>query len=119
MTTPSHATPMLGAIKAQRVAEAANKNHAAFIWSVADPLRGDDKPFEYGNVILPLFVPRGRRQPHEWSGPIPVVGGAHRDADSLRFSHAVGDAQPEDRVSTNSAFRADAGRYHGGRQRPA
>jgi hypothetical protein len=56
MTTPSHATPMLGAIKAQRVAEAANKNHAAFIWSVAD-----DTPFEYGNVILPLLVRRPDR----------------------------------------------------------
>ena len=31
-------------------------NHAAFIWSVADLLRGDYKQSEYGRVILPLVV---------------------------------------------------------------
>ena len=34
------------------------KNHGAFIWSVADLLRGDYKPYEYGKVILPLTVLR-------------------------------------------------------------
>jgi type I restriction enzyme M protein len=34
------------------------KNNAAFIWSVADLLRGDYKPYEYGKVILPLTVLR-------------------------------------------------------------
>ena len=34
------------------------KNHGAFIWSVADLLRGDYKPHEYGKVILPLTVLR-------------------------------------------------------------
>ena len=34
------------------------KNHAAFIWSVADLLRGNYKPSEYGKVILPLTVLR-------------------------------------------------------------
>ncbi len=33
-------------------------NHAAFIWSVADLLRGDYKPSEYGRVILPFTVLR-------------------------------------------------------------
>ena len=33
-------------------------NHAAFIWSVADLLRGDYKQSEYGKVILPLVVLR-------------------------------------------------------------
>jgi type I restriction enzyme M protein len=33
-------------------------NHAAFIWSVADLLRGDYKQSEYGRVILPLTVIR-------------------------------------------------------------
>src|SRR6266508_4884424 len=37
---------------------AAIKNHAAFIWSVADLLRGDYKQSEYGRVILPLTVIR-------------------------------------------------------------
>ena len=34
------------------------RNHAAFIWSVADLLRGDYKQSEYGGVILPLTVLR-------------------------------------------------------------
>lgn len=34
------------------------RNHAAFIWSVADLLRGDYKQSEYGRVILPLVVIR-------------------------------------------------------------
>src|SRR5438105_3258286 len=34
------------------------RNHAAFIWSVADLLRGDYKQSEYGKVILPLIVIR-------------------------------------------------------------
>jgi len=38
--------------------ETAIKNHADFIWSVADLLRGDYKQSEYGKVILPLTVIR-------------------------------------------------------------
>ncbi len=34
------------------------KNHATFIWSVADLLRGTYKQSEYGKVILPLVVIR-------------------------------------------------------------
>ena len=34
------------------------RNHAAFIWSVADLLRGDYKQSEYGKVILPMTVLR-------------------------------------------------------------
>lgn len=34
------------------------RNHADFIWSVADLLRGDYKQSEYGKVILPLTVIR-------------------------------------------------------------
>lgn len=40
------------------VSEATIRNHAAFIWSVADLLRGDYKQSEYGKVILPLVVLR-------------------------------------------------------------
>jgi type I restriction enzyme M protein len=39
-------------------AEPAIRNHAAFIWSVADKLRGVYKQSEYGRVILPLVVLR-------------------------------------------------------------
>ena len=34
------------------------RNHATFIWSLADLLRGDYKQSEYGRVILPLVVLR-------------------------------------------------------------
>ena len=34
------------------------RNHAAFVWSVADLLRGDYKQSEYGRVILPFTVLR-------------------------------------------------------------
>ena len=34
------------------------RNHASFIWSVADKLRGAYKQSEYGRVILPLVVLR-------------------------------------------------------------
>jgi type I restriction enzyme M protein len=34
------------------------QDKVAFIWSVADLLRGDYKPHEYGKVILPLTVLR-------------------------------------------------------------
>jgi type I restriction-modification system DNA methylase subunit len=34
------------------------RNHAAFIWGVADLLRGDYKQSEYGKVVLPLTVIR-------------------------------------------------------------
>ena len=40
------------------MSEATIKNHAAFIWSVADLLRGDYKQSEYAKVILPLVVLR-------------------------------------------------------------
>ncbi len=40
------------------VEQAKITNHAAFIWSVADLLRGDYKQSEYGRVILPLTVLR-------------------------------------------------------------
>jgi type I restriction enzyme M protein len=40
------------------MSETTIKNHAAFIWSVADLLRGDYKQSEYGRVILPLTVLR-------------------------------------------------------------
>jgi type I restriction enzyme M protein len=47
-----------GSRREYRVTEAAVRNHAAFIWSVADLLRGDYKQSEYGKVILPLTVLR-------------------------------------------------------------
>ena len=37
---------------------AAVKNHAAFIWSVADPPRGYRRQFAYRKAILPLTAVR-------------------------------------------------------------
>jgi type I restriction enzyme M protein len=45
--------PALGSSRSETI-----RNHAAFIWSVADLLRGDYKQSEYGKVILPLTVIR-------------------------------------------------------------
>lgn len=38
------------------MSDAGTKNHAAFVWSVADKLRGVYKQSDYGRVILPLVV---------------------------------------------------------------
>src|SRR6188472_3844276 len=40
------------------MSDGATKNHASFVWSVADKLRGVYKQSEYGRVILPLVVLR-------------------------------------------------------------
>jgi type I restriction enzyme M protein len=50
--------PLVGADLRSVSASAPVRNHAAFIWSVADLLRGDYKRSEYGKVILPLTVLR-------------------------------------------------------------
>jgi type I restriction enzyme M protein len=47
-TSPRPAAPQPGS----------SRNHDAFIWAVADLLRGDFKQSEYGKVILPLTVIR-------------------------------------------------------------
>ncbi len=36
----------------------ADQNLSSFLWSVADLLRGDYKPSDYGKVILPFTVLR-------------------------------------------------------------
>src|SRR4051812_2303577 len=43
---------------ATRIERETISNHAAFIWAVADLLRGDYKQSEYGKVVLPLTVIR-------------------------------------------------------------
>jgi type I restriction enzyme M protein len=55
------------------------RNHAAFIWSVADLLRGDYKQSEYGRVVLPLtvirrldFVPEPTKQAVPTRRPVPA-----------------------------------------------
>jgi type I restriction enzyme M protein len=48
----------MSALAVERTDSDTIRNHAAFIWSVADLLRGDYKQSEYGKVILPLTVIR-------------------------------------------------------------
>jgi len=55
---PSPQSSKPAAPAAPRGDNGAVKNHGAFIWSVADLLRGDYKQSEYGKVILPLTVLR-------------------------------------------------------------
>jgi type I restriction enzyme M protein len=50
--------PTVPLVRGRGVSDTTIKNHAAFIWSVADLLRGDYKQSEYGKVILPLTVLR-------------------------------------------------------------
>ena len=61
-STPSVQTTVAGRMTRIRVVAVSEsptiRNHAAFIWSVADLLRGDYKQSEYGKVILPLVVLR-------------------------------------------------------------
>lgn len=52
------APPRSVAPRAAAAASPTIRTHAAFIWSVADLLRGDYKQSEYGRVILPLTVIR-------------------------------------------------------------
>lgn len=47
-----------GAVTGTQSASLPVKNHADFIWQVADLLRGDYKRSEYGKVVLPLTVLR-------------------------------------------------------------
>lgn len=66
-------------------------NLSAFIWSVADLLRGDYKPHEYGKVILPFTVLRrldcvlAPTKAKVLAGP----GRSHRHAGRGRFHHPV------------------------------
>ena len=43
-------------MRGRKLSDESINNHAAFIWSVADLLRGDYKQSEYGRVILPFTV---------------------------------------------------------------
>jgi len=56
---PQRSTTWSGLREAGQSDSPTIRNHAAFIWAVADLLRGDYKPYEYGKVILPLVVLRG------------------------------------------------------------
>ena len=51
----------------------------SFIWGVADLLRGDYKPSEYGRIIMPLLLMPGRltligRQVPTDGGPLDLLG---------------------------------------------
>jgi type I restriction enzyme M protein len=62
VTTQSDSTSVPSAVPDAQAAATSRspaiQNHAAFIWSVAELLRGDYKQSEYGKVILPMVVLR-------------------------------------------------------------
>ena len=103
------------------------RNHAAFIWSVADLLRGDYKQSEYGKVILPLTVIRrldcvleptkqavletaqaARRQDRERRAGPPGGGGAavlqHLAADFTQAARRSRTRSPTRCSSTSAGF---------------
>ena len=57
-SAPSSIVALDGEIGVRWLRRVSYDNHAGFIWSVADLLRGDYKQSEYGRVILPLTVLR-------------------------------------------------------------
>lgn len=74
------------------------KNHREFIWSVADLLRGDYKPSEYGKVILPLTVLRRLDC---------VLAPTKERVAPRRRLHALGPQAPLDRFDVHAAGGKD------------
>ena len=80
--------PAQSAVPPQPQGSPAIRNHAAFIWSVADLLRGDYKQSEYGKVILPLVgaAPPRLRPGADEGGGARALRGAARAAGSRTSS---------------------------------
>ncbi len=83
------------------MAEQTPNNHADFIWSIADLLRGDYKQSEYGKVILPLTVLRRMDCVSEGDKP-ELIAEAQQFADSGLDPHRMlMDSRKQDFVNTN------------------
>ena len=83
------------------MAEQSLNNHAEFIWSIADLLRGDYKQSEYGKVILPLTVLRRMDCVSEIDKP-ELIAEAERYKDMGLDAHQMlMDARQQDFVNTN------------------
>ena len=92
--------------------EATVKNHAAFIWSVADLLRGDYKRSEYGKVVLPLTVIRRLNcvlEPTKVDNAEPVLGSVSREqflkTSPLDFRRLLDDQDFQEAVKDEYAAR--------------
>ncbi len=76
-------------------------NHAEFIWSIADLLRGPYKPSEYGKVILPLTVLRRMDCVSEGDKPELIDEARHFEKLGLDPHQMLMDTRKQDFVNTN------------------
>ena len=76
-------------------------NHAEFIWSIADLLRGDYKQSEYGKVILPLTVLRRMDCVSEIDKPDLLAEAKELEDMGLNAHQMLRDTRQHDFVNTN------------------
>lgn len=83
------------------MAEQPLNNHAEFIWSIADLLRGPYKPSEYGKVILPLTVLRRMDCVSEIDKPELLAEAKQLEDMGLNAHQMLRDTRQQDFVNTN------------------
>ena len=83
------------------MAEQSLNNHAEFIWSIADLLRGDYKQSEYGKVILPLTVLRRMDCVSEGDKPDLIAEAQQHEEAGLDPYRMLMDTRKQDFVNTN------------------
>ena len=83
------------------MAEQSLNNHAEFIWSIADLLRGDYKQSEYGKVILPLTVLRRMDCVSEGDKPELIAEAQQHEESGLDPYRMLMDTRKQDFVNTN------------------
>ncbi len=76
-------------------------NHAEFIWSIAELLRGDYKQSEYGKVILPLTVLRRMDCVSEIDKPELLAEAQQYQDLGLDVHRLLMDSREQDFVNTN------------------
>ena len=83
------------------MAEQSLNNHAEFIWSIADLLRGDYKQSEYGKVILPLTVLRRMDCVSEGDKSDLIAEAQQYEEAGLDAHRMLMDTRKQDFVNTN------------------
>lgn len=83
------------------MAEKSLNNHAQFIWSIADLLRGPYKQSEYGKVILPLTVLRRMDCVSEGDKPELIAEAQQLEESGLDPYRMLMDTRKQDFVNTN------------------
>ena len=85
----------------KQMSEHTLNNHAEFIWSIADLLRGDYKQSEYGKVILPLTVLRRMDCVSEIDKPDLLVKAQQYRDKGFDVHRMLMDSRKQDFVNTN------------------